>query len=1130
MKPIIRDHIKQLDVAQGGGIISEKIRVDTIENRMLVIGIGGTGIDALLRLKYQINRGFKLPEDPITKKKKDKPDNIEYLAFETNEGDAKKVYKGMGLELDSELVLLANSEIGSILQNRSRIEDYISEWLSPELQISDGMKGACGNRQAGRLLMFTKINLVVESIRKKINILSEGTNKKLFVFILTGISGGTGSGCFLDIAYIVRGILENKYGSAGVDKVDTLGYIFTPDVNLSNRSLSIYTQEYIQKNGYAALKELDYWMNIEAREERFKQRYGNVLNVNSPLPPFNLCHLISGTNMDAKFLENAYDYCMNVTAENITNFMANEEKQAGEEFAIQDYISNISTNIAQMPRPYPANYKYNIIGASAAILPIEEITTYLAYRLFKKMEKMFSMEPDKKDLDNYARKLGIDRDSILRKFEERVPEPIPGYQNAERFSYQNVIKTQAVSLDPELEQGFLSKAREEYIKARKQLPNQMLERFREVMHNVFLDPNCGPVYISRLLNSTKGFCLLKTIESYTEAMENDKEQALQYIDPQRDNADALMREARNAIISKEKKKNAYIGAKINEYLSKADAIKMEYIIEFYQDLYNLLNEENNRIYSVFTEVLNTLNQIFSNNADILINATEATDRKGNRTYYWNVVTVPDVAKMVDKIMDEKDSNNLLHDFLVELLNDTDKWTKEKDVDVVGSISDFLTEKFGDLITKTMEDFLSVKYGQEERLDQIVKKKIAGKLDMAAVPVFHLSNSTGSLNFPSFGLVSVPIKTPSILKGIKEYQAEAIGKSGTKFNIKESAMTNRIFWLNTMNGVPLYAYAPLTVFEECYEKTITEREGIGRHLVNNGRNNWINLPSPIPEKAWGDTYVNARVKEFNSRTRSLFDRARQFNVIVEKDIDNNTSSRFECRITKPFDLDSYLSAYSLKMKDGNPNFSEIIKCLKDLKSLKENGLEIEAVRNIFESYNEEFAKENLIRTPQLVLQVEDEVRKIGSIANKIKELEKLLKTVDDENKVLDSFIEALYTNTVMKKGALYVYDKDLTEDPMEPFVDLTSVKKYPEYVLFKAVTGLNEKQKQNVARKTEKRKKLLLSSEDTKPFLEKFNELEDSFTKRKEALDIEKDEITDGNNIYNFYKKVLISVKAIKENL
>lgn len=309
--------------------------------------------------------------------------------------------------------------------------------------------------------------------------------QKLMVFLLTGLSGGTGSGCFLDISYIVRGIIERDHGSAGIDRVNTLGYLFTPDVNLSNKSLSEHTREYIRKNGYAALKELDYWMNVDSRGERFTQKYGNILTVNSPLPPFNLCHLISATNTEGKLLENAYDYCMNVTAENITNFMASEEKQSGEEFAIHDYISNIRTNIAQMNKVYPANYDYNIIGASSAVLPIEEMTTYLAYRMFDKMNTMFSKAPNQEDTEKFARKLGIDLESVVKSFEARVPEPLPGYQNSERLSYGNVVKSQVVNMDTELEQNFLARAREEYIKAKKQLPGEIAGQFTEQIRRMF---------------------------------------------------------------------------------------------------------------------------------------------------------------------------------------------------------------------------------------------------------------------------------------------------------------------------------------------------------------------------------------------------------------------------------------------------------------------------------------------------------------------------------------------------------------------------------------------------------------------------------------------------------------------
>lgn len=355
----------------------------------------------------------------------------------------------------------------------------------------------------------------------------------------------------------MRGIIERDYGAAGVDRVNTLGYLFTPDVNLANKSLSEHTREYIRKNGYAALKELDYWMNVDSRGERFRQQYGNILTVNSPLPPFNLCHLISATNTEGKLLENAYDYCMNVTAENITNFMASEEKQSGEEFAIHDYISNIRTNIAQMNKTYPANYEYNIIGASSAVLPIEEMTTYLAFRLFDKMDKMFQQAPGQEDVEKLARKLGIDLDTMIKTFESRVPEPLPGYQNSERLGHANVIKNQVVDMDTELEQNFLSRAREEYIKAKKQLPGEITGRFGEELERIFLHPEQGPFYVSRLLYTEKGFCILKLIQSYIEALRESLLRLPRDIETAQESAEEKLGDARSAFVSRKEEKRLY---------------------------------------------------------------------------------------------------------------------------------------------------------------------------------------------------------------------------------------------------------------------------------------------------------------------------------------------------------------------------------------------------------------------------------------------------------------------------------------------------------------------------------------------------------------------------------------------
>ncbi|WP_462410932.1 tubulin-like doman-containing protein [Neobacillus sp. Marseille-QA0830] len=1125
MRASVKEHIQQLDVSMGGGIISEKIRVDTIDNPMLVIGLGGTGIDALLRLKYQVNRRFKLPEDPLSKKKKEKPNNIEFLAFETNEQDKNKKYKGIGLDPIKEYVLLSNPEIGSVLSNRSTMEPYIKEWLSPELSITDGISGASGIRQAGRLLMFTKINQVVQTIDTKINAVLEGTGKRLYVFILTGLSGGTGSGCFLDIAYIVRGIMTKKYGSAGSDRLNILGYLFTPDVNLSKKGISYHTAEYIEKNGYAALKELDYWMNTEERNERWIQKYGNMLTVNSQLPPFNLCHLISGTNLDGKWLENAYDYCMNVTAENITNFMASEDKFS-DEFAIHDYISNIHANIAGMHKPYAANYLYNVIGAATAEIPVEEMTTYVGYKLFEKMNSMFESNPDQTDVDQFAEKLRIDPDSLHQRFNERVPEALSGYENSERFSYNNVIKTSVTNLDEELSREYLLKAKEQYRKYKRQLPGEIMEEFRRQVERMFLNPKKGPIYASRLIYSKDSFCLLTTIQVYIDGLRDRLERLPKAIQSEQEYAFNKLEDARSAFISKDRKKNAYIEAKLNEYYARAEKERIEEMIEFYEDLSQQINSQNNKIYEVYKEILDALKNIFQKNANILVNGEEVR-HDNNATYYWQVVSVPDVAREIQNMFNSKDGELLIQHWSEMLLEKSAYWVNETDIDIIGTVSEFLSDQFGELITKSMEDFLRIKYGDDQPIDRIIEERIAARLDKDALPVFHLRDSHGSLHFPEWGFVSLPVKAPNIYAGVKNYQKSSF----SNFTVKQSELKNRIFWLNTKNGIPLYSYSPLQKFEETYEKTILEKEGIGRHLVQTEKENWAYLPSPIPERSWGDTYRNERLLAYNASVRAMFDQAIGFKVIAEKNTDQNTSARFECHFTKEISIADLYAQYEIDPTHiSKASLGNLKQVHRQLKEMFNGGMNPDGMIDIFGSTNVDMAKENFIRSPKLIEKVKQEVRKYSLIQEKMTEIEQFIAAQNEKEASINKFIQAVYTKTIRKRGALYVYDKEIEEDAWEPLVNLMKTSKFVDFELYQAFKALPTRKMDQLEKKSDQRSNEMISQENATELVAALEEMAVTYAKEKEALDYDWQDLMNGEELYSFYKEIMIKVNDMLRQL
>jgi len=1118
MKQTTNENIKQMDISLGGGLISEKIRIDTINHPILIVGIGGTGIDALLRLKYQINRRFRLPDNPVTKKKKQKPDNIEFLAFETNEHDRKR-YKGIGLDPHNELVLLSNASIGSILNNRSTIPDYISNWLSPELTITDGTKGACGNRQAGRLLLFEKVNHVIDSIDNKIRALRVDQENKLLVFILTGISGGTGGGSFLDIAYIIRGLVERDFGNKGVDKVEISGYLFTPDVHLSSNTLNVHTEEYIQRNGYASLKELDYWMNIEERGagERFNQKYGTRLEVNSAQAPFNLCHLVSATNVDGVFLKGAYDYCMNVTAENVVNFLAQEDKASEQEFAIQDYLSNLVSNIATMKSNLPlgmnhcANFIYNIIGASAAVLPTEEITTYLAHCLFKEIHEMFEREPDSQSLDSFVETAKLDIDSIGNALSSTIPPIKLDHEGTDYYSYNNVIKTRRVDVDEKLADMYQASKRA-LLESRRRLPAQLLTETRRELKEVFMSPAHGPIYASRLLYSDSAPCLLRRLDDYQQTVRDALSRITEDIQALEMECEDRFEEARKALfLTNEKKKDAFIESKVNQYRARLKKDCFEQLIEVFRDIRNELEADNDKTYFTFVEILNEINKILEKNGEIIIQGTESLE-VNTKTYYWNIISVADIISEIEDAIKAAGAEKLVREFAKMLVAESHKWINENDLDIVGSLSDFIYDQFGGLISKTMEEYLQIRYGKDRIIDQVVQEEIAPRLYKDAKPVFHLDNSAGMFSFPSYGIVSVPNNVPNILRGIEAYQKQSL--SALKFNIKRSSITNRIFWVNTQNGIPLFAYAPIRVYEELYEKTINSKEGIGRHLVMSEAENWVNLPSPIPERIWGDTYRNPRQRTSNDRARQLFEAGIGYGSIVERSVDNQASSRFACVVTEVFDSSKYVFS-------EDTDFMTLSKLLSELGKMRQEGLKMVEQKTIFNSDNRENAESNFARSPKLMALVTAENKKYEALEAIIEKVRNAKEEKERDQRSGDDFLRALIGEAIIKKAALYVYNKDLEEDPWEPFVNLIDHANYPEFEMFMNYKALSNSKKDALRKKAKENE----SAYPEGKLLEVLQKWQGVFAARKETIDSDKWGYENGEEMYTFYRNILLKLNT-----
>jgi hypothetical protein len=160
----------------------------------------------------------------------------------------------------------------------------------------------------------------------------------------------------------------------------------------------------------------------------------------------------------------------------------------------------------------------------------------------------------------------------------------------------------------------------------------------------------------------------------------------------------------------------------------------------------------------------------------------------------------------------------------------------------------------------------------------------------------------------------------------------------------------------------------------------------------------------------------------------------------------------------------------------------------------------------------------------------ELAKYREIAAKLRELEEVISRNQDEEKWLDHFIEAMYTGTICKKGALYVYDRDPEEESWEPFANLMKSVNYVEYEVYKHFRELDEKSRSTLLRKASRRDNELTASEDISPLLIKLEELAQAFLEARDRLEYEKVELADGEERHQFYKQVSSKLNDILRRL
>ncbi|MDJ0600934.1 MAG: tubulin-like doman-containing protein [Crocosphaera sp.] len=593
-------------------------------NRTICIGLGGTGLDILMRVRRSIvNRYGHLNNLPIVSFVHIDTDKSASLASSLRTGN---VHHGVDLSLkESEKVSTTMSAIEvenfkNGLERRSSYDrqgpyDHISLWFPTKLlgnikAIEDGAKAI---RPVGRLAFFhnyRKIKTVIDAAERRTRghqgtLLKSGirVNEKLNIFVVGSLCGGTGSGMFLDMAYSLR----HDYSNQGAQIVGYLVIAPTLYTQSANPNPTIFA------NTYAALKELNHYSTPGTQ---FNACYDiqNVVVVQEERPPFDYAYLVSDQTSNNYKIIDKRKLC-NVIASKIALDFSGELAPV-----VKGQRDNFAQHLLQWDDyPRPNIQRYLAFGLAAIYFPRDLIVRIALTRISHKLVLFwlsgYDQSPDpQKLLEEFL--FGWHTDLIRKE----------GFTYRLESTPQEVNKTfsQAISNWRSKLEGMIDecKSRDDRVSLTQKLPKEFRDQFRRTQPGE--TENTRGIWLTRVqqVRPTITKELKQDIDQYLERLLTPSSGNFS-IKSSRDWLDTLTVELDNHQHLLEEDIQNYGGMRSLEALEKKWR-DTKTIIDDIEKKFNLLGNKNREIQEEARNAIRQISQLIEHNFKLTV-AQEALE-------------------------------------------------------------------------------------------------------------------------------------------------------------------------------------------------------------------------------------------------------------------------------------------------------------------------------------------------------------------------------------------------------------------------------------------------------------------------------------------------------------------------
>ena len=850
-----------------GGIINTITQAPKSDDPVVVIGLGGTGVDTISRLKTKLHRQIEPDNRVQVQANGAMPsyDHIKFLGIDADSGwlESSGLENGERLNIQNyNFKVVFNPKTLDALKKQKELQWMSIDHVSRNLPANPN--GAGAYRQFGRWLTINSSNTIKSRITQIITQACTGRQGgSLNVHIVAGISGGMGSGSFVDICYIVREVIDGL----GFNAAKVFGYFVLPDAIISKPGIlgdPVITSAN-QRNGMAALLEIEHLMNLEDSNEWFEQDY-NGFTIRTQHKLVDMCHFISSTNMDGTPIPNGYEYALNVIGDYILAFISQEVVANGHNaITMNGNLANIKVDIAGILPINGQGYSqnYTIIGSANGEIPMTQMATYLASKLFEQFtirtdlpnqiqiqqefadylhlsDQRFNIIVNK--ISKGANWIGIDEKLVSKYFDEikahMNDNTLPGSMINPTVNSMNQRKGVLLQNREAMAQGF---ADYRYQVNADSIPGLAFNKLLEIIN----DPNKGPIYAYGMMNKTG-----EDIFHYLNGR-------LRYCNRQRQHAQAQKLEFMNQ--EPEAKRNlgnsGFLklgkGKCIKEYASTLNSI---YYWEAQEDLYT-------ELVNLITNLQVTFNSINDNYLKPLKYITEELLEtfEENSNYFQlgrgdesqdgftkQLVQFSRIKPQLDVIINAMNPYQETEGLLSILTEHPDIWMTKEERKIKAKISEYILNKFNPMFSQGLDAFLRTELNMEgapiAQFAQAIEDNIITPFVNTAAPILWTNgNIVSNNNFTAHrSMLTVPNASNAICTAAGNYKQAMLGTNVTT-DVRSSLINDRIYVLRTISGVPIHEYLGLVQYLSAYES----HNELGFHMYERNINWRETLTFPYP---------------------------------------------------------------------------------------------------------------------------------------------------------------------------------------------------------------------------------------------------------------------------------------------